>query len=469
MHNEIQILNYLLGNDSVIEQTRRYLQAPFFADTLRSQVRLLLEYYDTYGKRPPFDFVDTKLIPKLNLQEIDEQYAISTIKEFCRYKLYEQAIYASPGLIEAGHFNKLDELMRQAQEFDTDNEDPWGVVHGDEIGGLEPPEYLSGRWLVKDSVTAVYGAPGAYKSFFVLDASMRLATGLDGARKTGVCYVAAEGARGINLRAEAWREFHGVAPERNDIIFFTKPIVLTDDVNVSSFIRELKRREARTGIKIGLIVIDTLSQCMPGADENAAMSMSVATMNMIRIRRELEATVIFVHHSGKDASKEMRGSSVIKANTDAMIEVTRNGTNGLAIVQRQKDGPIGLQMPFLMEEVVIPRLAGRELGKSLVVDHATGLIATGNPNSLMKALKKKQKDHAFLCDVAEAILPGAARSVHLLLCDLGLPSTSFYKEKILELIPIDQEVEVQLTSGKKVTLTHVAGVTSGAGQIKRLK
>ena len=54
---------------------------------------------------------------------------------------------------------------------------------------------------------------------------------------------------------------------------------------------------------------------------------------MIRVRRELETTVVYVHHTGKDDSREMRGSDALRANTDGAVKIvstadkrTRTGT-----------------------------------------------------------------------------------------------------------------------------------------------
>ena len=60
---------------------------------------------------------------------------------------------------------------------------------------------------------------------------------------------------------------------------------------------------------IGLVVIDTLAH-------GAAIS------NRIRIKQQLNAAVLVVHHTGKDASKGARGSSSLKAAVDTEISIT---------------------------------------------------------------------------------------------------------------------------------------------------
>ena len=68
-----------------------------------------------------------------------------------------------------------------------------------------------------------------------------------------------------------------------------------------------------------VITIDTLSACMPGADEDTSRDMSQVIASLYRIRNALDATVIAVHHTGKDKARGWRGSSSIGANVDAVI------------------------------------------------------------------------------------------------------------------------------------------------------
>jgi hypothetical protein len=60
-----------------------------------------------------------------------------------------------------------------------------------------------------------------------------------------------------------------------------------------------------------LVVIDTLSRCMTGADENAPKDMSTAVQNMDVIRTAgMGRTVHDARHTGKDKIT-MRGSSAL--------------------------------------------------------------------------------------------------------------------------------------------------------------
>ena len=60
------------------------------------------------------------------------------------------------------------------------------------------------------------------------------------------------------------------------------------------------RISAMKEAEIGLVAVDTLAHEMPGADENSAKEMGVVIANLIKIKQQLDATVLVVHHTDKD-------------------------------------------------------------------------------------------------------------------------------------------------------------------------
>jgi len=102
-----------------------------------------------------------------------------------------------------------------------------------------------------------------------------------------------------------------------------------------------------------LVVIDTLAASMPGGDENTGKDMGQYVKHCKRISKALDATVVLVHHSGKDQSKGARGWSGLKAATDAELEVTRNGDYRTATVTKMKDGADGDSWSFKLTGVTL--------------------------------------------------------------------------------------------------------------------
>lgn len=222
------------------------------------------------------------------------------------------------------------------------------------LGVLRQGRKLS--WIVKGvlpkaQLAALYGASGSGKTFFALDLAMSIARGLDWrghrVKQTNVAYVVAEGADGFLLRAGAYAQHHGI--EDIDAVPM-RAITSAPNLRDTKDVRELIR-----GIKafggVGLVVVDTLAQTTPGANENASEDMSPAIANCQAIHAATGAMVLLVHHSGKDAARGMRGWSGMRGALDAEIEVARGLTGRVATLTKAKDGADGAEWGFELEVV----------------------------------------------------------------------------------------------------------------------
>ena len=74
-------------------------------------------------------------------------------------------------------------------------------------------------------------------------------------------------------------------------------------------------------INPSIIVIDTLNQSAAGCDENSNVDMSLIVSRAKIIADAIKGLVLLVHHTGKDASKGLRGHSSLNAALDVAIEV----------------------------------------------------------------------------------------------------------------------------------------------------
>jgi hypothetical protein len=162
----------------------------------------------------------------------------------------------------------------------------------------------------------------------ILDAALSVATGADWhghATEAGVVvYVALEQPRGYGLRVKAWEARNGrrVPDERFHLI--GAAVDLQNPKEVADFISHLR---AAYG-DVALVVFDTLSKSMPNAkDENSNAEMASAVAGAERIAQELGASVVLVHHTGKDGLRT-RGGYALECNTDVRIKVS--GSKALA-------------------------------------------------------------------------------------------------------------------------------------------
>lgn len=200
--------------------------------------------------------------------------------------------------------------------------------------------------LPRAELVGVYGESGAGKSFFVLDMLVTLAApggsktwfGKPVKRQFTVAYVAAEGAIGVQDRLQAIAQERGLALE--DI----KLHVLGDAPNLmeQDDLKHLLAAIKHIGEQIDLIVLDTLAQVTPGANENSSEDMGRALAHAKGLHRMTGATSVLVGHSGKDQSKGQRGWSGLKGAMDAQLLLTRGGGSSdtwrCCTVAKLKDG-----------------------------------------------------------------------------------------------------------------------------------
>jgi hypothetical protein len=219
--------------------------------------------------------------------------------------------------------------------------------------------------LPKAELVVAYGPSGSGKSFFAFDMVAAIATGTRWhGRKTTkarVVYIVAEGAAGFLNRLKAYVNTHaGSFPGLN--IIADAPNLLGEQDSAAL----AKEIEASGGAD--LIVIDTLAACSPGADENAAKDMGKVIDHCKQLHKATRATVLLIHHSGKDESKGARGWSGLRAAADAEIEVSRNADHRIATVTKMKDGEDGAKFAFKLVPIEIGVDADGEPVTSCVVE-----------------------------------------------------------------------------------------------------
>lgn len=201
-------------------------------------------------------------------------------------------------------------------------------------------------------------------------------------------------------------------------------------------------------------MFDTYSQCISGADENATEVGSAGAQAMIRIRRELGCTVLFVHHTGKDKERGMRGSGILRANIDGAVLVERveGQMAATAKVDRIKDAPRGEPIEFQMTTVPIPRLAGQRIDASLVVGFGAPIAGASGAPTAASALQRLF-DGQVLRQINEAMRVGETCSVQKLTERIeGMHNNTRHKDRIKHVLPLNQLVEVKDNAGSVVGL-----------------
>jgi hypothetical protein len=236
----------------------------------------------------------------------------------------------------------------------------------DDLASLPPMRWRVRGMLPEHGLAAIYGPSQSGKSFLTLDMLAAVSEGREWfGRRTVACpvsYVVLEGQDGIKQRTDAYRARFGPLPPA--MRFFASPFALLEPEDVQDLSDSI-RDEGGAG---GIVVIDTLNGASPGADENDSRDMG----RLIAAAKALEAAVgglvLLVHHTGKDASRGLRGHSSLLAALDAAIEVTRDGDRREWRLAKSKDGRDGEAHPFRLVEVELGVDAYGDPVSSCVID-----------------------------------------------------------------------------------------------------
>lgn len=206
----------------------------------------------------------------------------------------------------------------------------------------------------RKTLSVFYGPSGSGKSFLVLDMAVHLAMGKDWAGfkckgQMAVLYLSLESGASFGKRVVAARQRCNVPTgstlKEFPFAFYDKKLNLRTNADHIAFIEKMvDDLEAQSGLKCGMIVVDTLSAGFAGGDENTKdMTEFVDTLQLLAEKKQ--ATVTIVHHTGKDEAAGARGHSSLKANIDTEIRIRseKKGERYLRSFEsdKQKDGPTG--------------------------------------------------------------------------------------------------------------------------------
>lgn len=228
------------------------------------------------------------------------------------------------------------------------------IQSADMLSAQRPTSWLIKGVLPAADLVVLYGASGSGKSFVLLDMLASVARGepwRERKSRKGRCLIlAAEGAGGYGKRITALCQQRQLDATTLDIGVVTVPPNLMEREDIM----ELVLAVAAIG-GVDVIAIDTFAQATPGANENAGEDMGLAIRNCRVLHDATGATIILVHHAGKDLHRGSRGWSGIRAAADAEIEVSRDEVSGYRGIRlsKQKDGEDGLQFGFKLETVVV--------------------------------------------------------------------------------------------------------------------
>ena len=285
-----------------------------------------------------------------------------------------------------------------------------------QIRMLRRPSWLIDGLLQANGTAMLYGPPGIGKTFLALDWSLSTCVGRPWfgrkVSKGRVAYIIAEGAFGISERIDAWLKDRNVDTKLVEGSFFAhdSAVILTNDGTVPAIVNWGK--EYRTN----LFVFDTLARCAGIDDENDAGQMNSVINAIDEIRDATGASILIIHHQGKNKSRGARGSSALEGAVDTVMSLD-NDKRGLRLkVTKQRNASEAVFTGLYLDKVAIePEKMSRVIARSLkaktespsvrdasqiiveedrpVIDAIVELLSNSknplNPNEITRQIKRK--------------------------------------------------------------------------------
>lgn len=242
------------------------------------------------------------------------------------------------------------------------------IVTGNDILAISPTRFALRNRLVFGGITALYSAPKTGKSFIAVELALAAALGekfwnesFNGPQI--VLYIAAERASVVRDRIEAACKVRNVPLPKNLHLWKkTRPPQVTNVAHVEALCENIAR------IRPTLIIFDTYAKMTIASEENAT---GEASQNAEEFARMVEASGVpcaglLVHHSGKDPSKGLRGSTALLAAVDAVWKLTGDDVALKLEVEDINAGSKPLHAWYKIESHSLPALEGeverREVG-----------------------------------------------------------------------------------------------------------
>ena len=195
---------------------------------------------------------------------------------------------------------------------------------------------------------------------------------------------AGEGLRGLKWRIEAWMMAH---PEAEEADVLANLRIIPDvphllDERHSAML--LNTAEAMTEVQgadpLRLVIVDTWARAMVGGDENSQKDAGLAVNACERVRRLTGSSVLVVHHSGTEGTRE-RGSTALRGAADTSLMMTLEESSRISnvIVKKMKDGESGHSALYTL----------KPFGHSVV------LTPLGNGNTALGAPQPAVRDRDY--------------------------------------------------------------------------
>jgi len=166
----------------------------------------------------------------------------------------------------------------------------------------------------------------------------------------------------------AWEQATGVRVDESPFYLIHQTINFMEPLDVQRLLKTVHYVHKISGEQIALVVVDTVSRVLPGADENLQKDMTLFIKACDAVREAFAATVIGVHHTSRAGN--LRGSSVFDGAADSIFLIDRpvGEEIGLLKATKIKAAEDGWQQSFRLIKTSVGDIKGTE---SLYAQHTS--------------------------------------------------------------------------------------------------
>jgi KaiC/GvpD/RAD55 family RecA-like ATPase len=359
---------------------------------------------------------------------------------------------------EAKRLRAQNERVKQSPPTEDPQPRPPGTANGSgrhlkrtgwhELSTIEAQDQLVHGLIGSNQLVVLYGESGSGKSFLAFDFGAHFALSREWLGRAvaggGVLYIAAEGRGGWSNRVAAFCQHHALDDEARVMVpfqFILESINLGRNagLDVAAVIEAAREASEEFGRPVRLIIVDTAARAMPGANENDPVDMGAFVSSVDAIREQTGATVVIVHHSGKNAALGARGHSSLRAAVDTELEVERTNGSRMLRVRKSRDGHDGAEQAFKLDVVEIGRDAEDQPITSCVIAGADAAEHRKAKSAKAKSLAHWQLAADYfnntLIDFPESVVPSNGG------LPTGIPITTVdrFREALIQASIIDGE------------------------------
>jgi KaiC/GvpD/RAD55 family RecA-like ATPase len=258
------------------------------------------------------------------------------------------------------------EQEAQREEGDAPKEEPrpeglFRVFRRSDLKALPPAEFIIEGLIQRYGSNYVSGWPGCGKSFYMIGACLAICTGQDeflGKKVNAhgpIIYVTTEGLHDHDARMTAYENLHGVRADEENYLVIPDAMNLIEGGDRSRLLRTIDWEIKRMKQAPMMVVFDTVSRIIPGADENNQKEMSLFVKAENEVQQQFNTTTALVHHLSRGGNGALRGSTVLEGSADTivMLEREKGSETGILKAMKMKSAPDGWDLEYRLKEVSI--------------------------------------------------------------------------------------------------------------------